>query len=98
MGYDELNHRASEDAADAADGDETDLTQAELDAFRQALPFMFRRFPEMRRLRPEQLAADDPVRGVLDEFLSSQRRHAKDALDKGVEHKTIRDEGNQSLE
>ena len=97
MGYDESNHRAKREAADASEGDESDLTQAELDAFRQALPFMYRRFPEMWRLRPEQLAEDDPVRRVIDEFLSSQRRQAKDALDQGMEGNVPREDDGQSL-
>ena len=82
MDNDHLENSAAHDLEDHAQDDATVLSAAELDAFRQALPFMYRRFPEIRNLRPEQLDRDDPVRGVLEEFLGEQRGQAEDVLKK----------------
>ena len=50
------------------------LTDADLEAFREALPDMYRRFPEIQRLRPEQFTPDDPVREIFERFLAEQAR------------------------
>ena len=82
MDNDHLDNLAPRGPDDDTAGDDITLSQPEWDAFRQALPFMYRRFPEIRRVRPDQLDRDDPVRGVLEAFLEEQRGQAEDVLKK----------------
>ena len=83
MDSDYLDNSAPLGPEDELTDDDIILSQSELDAFRKALPVMYRRFPEIRTLRPEQFDCDDPVRGVLEEFLAEQRGQVEDVLKKG---------------
>lgn len=77
MDQDHLDNSAPHGREGDTAGDDTVLAERELEAFREVLPFMFDHFPEIRKVRPEQFNRENPVRGVLEEFLEQRRIQAE---------------------
>ena len=81
MDHDHLDNSAPHGQDGDNAGDDAALAQRELEAFREVLPFMFDHFPEIRKVRPEQFNANNPVRGVLEEFIEQRRRQTEGVLE-----------------
>ena len=64
-------------------GDDVQWTPADIDTLRRILAAMYRHLPEVRRIRPEQFAEDDPMRVVMEEFLRSQQTRGQNGVNRG---------------